>query len=172
LQCKPNQSKTDYRGELEVRIEFKVNATDNIGGSVADLRSKKKGSQSSLSKLKGNVGGSLMNIGSKQTGIKKFTDSMGHKLDKVGGKAKKSLSSLKLNKDKKNLDSVPEGRELGSHTNLSHNLDPGVNSDEEEDIDTLFKVTISLPYLPQLKKDYANHGLMFRKYRGVAAQRV
>lgn len=97
---------------------------------------------------------------------------MGHKLDKVGGKAKKSLSSLKLNKDKKNLDSVPEGRELGSHTNLSHNLDPGVNSDEEEDIDTIFKVTISLPYLPQLKKDYANHGLMFRKYRGVAAQRV
>ena len=49
--------------------------SDNIGGSVADLRSKKKGSQSSLSKLKGNVGGSLMNIGSKQTGIKKFTDS-------------------------------------------------------------------------------------------------
>ena len=38
---------------------------------------------------------------------------MGHKLDKVGGKAKKSLSSLKLSKDKKNLDSVPEGRELG-----------------------------------------------------------
>ena len=49
--------------------------SDNIGGSVADLRSKKKGSQSSLSKLKGNVGGSLMNIGSKQAGIKKFTDS-------------------------------------------------------------------------------------------------
>ena len=72
--------------------------------------------------------------------------SVGHKLDKVGGEAKKSLSSLKLNKDKKNLDSVPEGRELGSHANLSHNLDPGVNSDEEEDIDTLFKVTISLPF--------------------------
>ena len=49
--------------------------SNNIGGSVADLRSKKKGSQSSLSKLKGNVGGSLMNIGSKQAGIKKFTDS-------------------------------------------------------------------------------------------------
>ena len=95
---------------------------------------------------------------------------MGHKLDKVGGKAKKSLSSLKLSKDKKNLDSVPERRELGSSGDL--NLDPGVNSDEEEDIDTLFKVTISLPYLPQLKKDYANHGLMFRKYRGVVAQRV
>ena len=26
LQCKPGQSKTDYRGELEVRIEFKVNS--------------------------------------------------------------------------------------------------------------------------------------------------
>ena len=26
LQCKPGQNKTDYRGELEVRIEFKVNA--------------------------------------------------------------------------------------------------------------------------------------------------
>ena len=63
---------------------------------------------------------------------------MGHKLDKVGGKAKKSLSSLKLNKDKKNLDSVPEGRELGGLGNL--NLDPGVNSDEEEDIDQIFKV--------------------------------
>ena len=63
---------------------------------------------------------------------------MGHKLDKVGGKAKKSLSSLKLNKDKKNLDSVPEGRELGGLDNL--NLDPGVNSDEEEDIDQIFKV--------------------------------
>ena len=50
-------------------------SSETLGGSVADLRSKKKGSLSSLSKLKGNVGGSLMNIGSKQTGIKKFADS-------------------------------------------------------------------------------------------------
>ena len=69
---------------------------------------------------------------------------MGHKLDKVGGKAKKSLSSLKLNKDKKNLDSVPEGQELGGLGNL--NLDPGVNSDEEEDIDQIFKVCSEWPY--------------------------
>ena len=46
--------------------------SDTVGGSVADLRSKKKGS---LSKLTGNVGGSLMNIGSNKHGIKKFTDS-------------------------------------------------------------------------------------------------
>ena len=26
LQCKPGQSKTDYRGELEIKIEFKVNS--------------------------------------------------------------------------------------------------------------------------------------------------
>ena len=56
---------------------------------------------------------------------------MGHKLDKVGGKAKKSLSSLKLNKDKKNLDSVPEGRELGGLGNL--NLD-------SHDIDSRFEI--------------------------------
>ena len=62
---------------------------------------------------------------------------VGHKLDKVGGKAKKSLSSLKLNKDKKNLDSVPEGRELN---NDNPNMDPGVNSDDEDNIDDIFKV--------------------------------
>merc|ERR1711973_344388 len=122
----------------EVRLEFKVNASEAVGGSVADLRSKKKGSLTSLSKLKGNVGGSLMNIGTKNSGgIKKFADSVGHKLDKVGGKAKKSLSSLKLNKDKKGLDSVPEGKEFNHGVN-NLNLDPGVNSDEE-DMDEIFK---------------------------------
>ena len=69
LQCKPGQSKTDYRGELEVRLEFTVKASENVGGSVSDLRNKKKGSLSNV------VGGSLMNIGSKQVGIKRFTDS-------------------------------------------------------------------------------------------------
>ena len=79
---------------------------EEVGGSVSDLRSKKKGSNKSL-----NVGGSLMNIGNKQVGIKKLASSgniekaiakshhlfsVGYKLDKVGGKAKKSLSSLKL----------------------------------------------------------------------------
>jgi len=70
-----------------VKVEFKINARENVGGSVSDLRNKKKGI---------NVGGSLMNIGTKQIGIKKFAGSVGHKLDKAGGKAKKSLISLKL----------------------------------------------------------------------------
>ena len=43
---------------------------ENVGGSVSDLRNKKKGSSSNL-----NVGGSLMNIGTKQIGIKKFAGS-------------------------------------------------------------------------------------------------
>ena len=43
---------------------------ENVGGSVSDLRKKNKGSSSSL-----NVGGSLMNIGTKQIGIKKFAGS-------------------------------------------------------------------------------------------------
>ena len=42
-----------------------------------------------------------------------------------------------MNKDKKNLDSVPEGRELN---NDIPNLDPGVNSDDEDNIDDIFKV--------------------------------
>ena len=50
-----------------------------------------------MSRIPGNlVGGSLANLGSKPRTIKKLADSVGHKLDKVGGKAKKSLSSLKL----------------------------------------------------------------------------
>lgn len=131
LQCKPGQNKSDYRGELEVRVEFKINAREELGGSVSDLRSKKKGSNKSL-----NVGGSLMNIGNKQVGIKKLASSVGHKLDKVGGKAKKSISSLKLNKEKK-LSSVPEGEEIFAPSQT--NLDPGVNSDEEDDIDDIFQ---------------------------------
>ena len=43
---------------------------ENVGGSVSDLRKKKKGSSSNV-----NVGGSLMNIGTKQIGIKKFAGS-------------------------------------------------------------------------------------------------
>ena len=81
---------------------------ENVGGSISDLRSKKKASSNSLAH-----GGSLMHLGNKQIGIKKIASSgnlkwtcscffyllsflVGHKLDKVGGKAKKSLSSLKL----------------------------------------------------------------------------
>ena len=51
LQCKPGQNKTDYRGELEVKIGFTVRASNNMGGSTADLARKNKGSISSLNKV-------------------------------------------------------------------------------------------------------------------------
>ena len=51
LQCKPGQKKTEYRGDLEVKIGFTVRASNNIGGSTADLAKKNKGSMSSLNKV-------------------------------------------------------------------------------------------------------------------------
>ena len=51
LLCKPGQNKTDYRGELEVKIGFTVRASNNMGGSTADLAKKNKGSISSLNKV-------------------------------------------------------------------------------------------------------------------------
>jgi len=135
LECKPGQKKKDYRGELEVRVGFTVIASEKVGGSVSDLSKKKKGSSSSINKVAGNIGGSLMSLGSKPKGLTKLAGSVGHKIDKVGGKARKSLSSLKLNKDKKNLDSLPEEKPWD---NNAENFDPGVNSDDE-DIDDIFK---------------------------------
>ena len=75
MECKPGQKKSDYRGELEVRVGFTVIASDKIGGSVADLTKKKKGSNSSLNKVAGNIGGSLMSLGSKPKSIKKLAGS-------------------------------------------------------------------------------------------------
>ena len=113
LECKLGQKKNDYRGDLEARVGFTVIASDKVGGSVSDLSKKKKGSSSSINKVAGNIGGSLMSLGSKPKSIKKLAGSgtqnmyllqfseliffkVGHKIDKIGGKAKKSLSSLKL----------------------------------------------------------------------------
>ena len=51
LACKPGQNKTEYRGELEVKLGFTVKASESVGGSVADLSKKNKGSISSLNKV-------------------------------------------------------------------------------------------------------------------------
>ena len=52
LLCKPGQNKTDYRGELELKLGFTVKATENsAGGSIADLRKGAKGSLTSLNKV-------------------------------------------------------------------------------------------------------------------------
>ena len=39
---------------------------------------------------------------------------------------------------------VPEGKEI--HSPSPVNLDPGVNSDEEEDIDNIFQVSIYITF--------------------------
>ena len=58
------------------------------------------------------------------------------KVEKVGHKAKKTVSSLKINKDKdKTLGSVPEWGfgDSGLGRSRVKNLDPGVESDEDDD---------------------------------------
>ena len=44
LKCKPGQNKTDYRGDLEVRVAFTVKAVQNQdhGGSSASISNKNK----------------------------------------------------------------------------------------------------------------------------------
>merc|ERR1719495_1545665 len=117
-----------------------VKASESLGGSTADLAKKNKGSMSSLNKVAGNIGGSLMSLGNKEKkNIKKLVKSASHKVEKVGEKAKKSVSSLKLNKDRGGgtLDSVPETAQWNTidrrGVSQLENLDPGVNSDEEGD---------------------------------------
>jgi hypothetical protein len=44
----------------------------------------------------GNIGGSLLSLGSKEKNFKKIAASVSSKVEKVGSKAKKSVSSLKL----------------------------------------------------------------------------
>ena len=107
-------------------------------------------------KVAGNIGGSLLSLGSKEKkNFKKIAASVTRKVEKVGGKAKKSVSSLKLvswrnggkkhqvinslsqNKDRGVLDSLPESQQWSSGAYGGggyHNEDPGVNSDDEDDM--------------------------------------
>lgn len=162
LQCKPGQNKTGYRGELEVsrkifeisflkifwflfhqnfacqvKIGFTVKANDtaSTAGSVSDLTKKARGSISSLNKVAGSLGGSLLSLGGKEKkNLARLASAVSGKVEKVGHKAKKAASSLKINKDKdKNLDTVQEWGFGGGLGGSVRNHDPGVESDEEED---------------------------------------
>lgn len=137
LKCKPGQTKTDYRGELEVKCGFTVKATESTGGSTTNLAVKNKGSLTSLNKVAGSLGGSLISLGGKEKkNIKKLAKSVGQKVEKASEKARKSVSSMKLNKGGQ-LDSLPEQRQwstLDRRTERGPNQDPGVNSDDEDDM--------------------------------------
>lgn len=129
--------------------------TDKLG-STADISSKaKRGSLTSLNKAVGNIGGSLMSLGQKEKkNIKKLAKSVSHKVEKVGNKARKSLSSQhreaadssahgsplpnKFDINSSNFVSTPKNSTANpflkkSLTRNQPNRDPGVNSDEEDD---------------------------------------
>jgi len=134
LLCKPGQNKTGYRGELEVKLGFTVRASQG-GGSSGN-----RGSISSINKVAGNIGGSLLSLGGKEKkNLKKIAEKVSNKVEKVGNKAKKSVSTLKLNKDKTALTSLPENSNWSDNffdkpRNNQPNEDPGVNSDDEDDM--------------------------------------
>jgi Rab11 family-interacting protein 1/2/5 len=130
LLCKPGQKKIEYRGELEVKVGFTVRASESMGGSVTDLSKKNKGSISSLNKVAGNIGGSLLSLGGKEKkNLKSLAASVSKRVEKAGGKARRSVSSLKLQgRDKAGLASLPESSQWAD------NQDPGVCSEEEDDM--------------------------------------
>jgi len=140
LKCKPGKNKTEYRGELEVKLGFTVKASTTVGNSTADLAKKNKGSVASITKAVGNFGGSLASITSKEKkNIKSIAKSV---KEKVKDKTKKNSSSLKLNKEKGGLGVL---REHGHNEDEdAANEDPGVNSDNEEEDEFKFE-TISQP---------------------------
>ena len=110
---------------------FTVRATDtaSMAGSVSELNKKARGSVTSLKQ----VGGSLLSLGGKEKkNLARLASAVSGKVEKVGNKAKKTVSSLKLNKDTKDkaLDTVTE---WGLGAGAGRNQDPGVESDEEEE---------------------------------------
>ena len=122
-------------------------------GSSADVSSKnKRGSLTSLNKAVGNFGGSLMSLGQKEKkNIKKVVKSVSHKVEKVGNKARKTLSSQHREQnpspalpDKFDINSSSAGFQAKSSANpflkkslrnSGPNRDPGVNSDDEDDFE-------------------------------------
>ena len=154
LTCKPGQNKNDYRGDLEVRTSFTVKAMDSDKfGSSADVSSKnKRGSLTSLNKAVGNFGGSLMSLGQKEKkNIKKVVKSVSHKVEKVGNKARKTLSAQHREQNNQSP-ALPDKFDINSTSgfhakssanpflkkslrNSGPNRDPGVNSDDEDDFE-------------------------------------
>jgi hypothetical protein len=162
LKCKPGQTKNDYRGDLEVRTSFTVKSVDQKDpdklGSTADINSKaKRGSLTSLNVAVNTFGGSLMSLGQKEKkNIKKLAKSVTHKVEKVGNKARKSLSSQ--HRAEQNTSPLPNKFDINSSSpagtvglstpksstnpflkrSLTKNLpnrDPGVNSEDEDEFD-------------------------------------
>ena len=75
-------------------------------------------------------------------------------MEKVGHKAKKTVSSLKINKEKdKALPSVSEWGFGGGGLGRVKNLDPGVESEEEEEEDDLLNTVHHDLMIPHPRRD-------------------
>ena len=137
---------------------FTVRATDtaSMAGSVSELNKKARGSMTSLKQ----VGGSLLSLGGKEKkNLARLASAVSGKVEKVGNKAKKTVSSLKLNKDTKDkpLDTVTEWG-LGA----GRNQDPGVESDEEEEYRGLGDTVIRHPRHQDLLHSRYSHTAAWR----------
>lgn len=151
LKCKPGQEKTNYRGDMEVRVSFTVQSGVTAAGSLSEL--KKDGIRASFGQLSqkvgSSIGGSLLSLKGKgdKKGIKSFAKAVGSKVNKVStlpgrGHKKKGLDD--------NFGAIPE-QQSGSSTNLAvsknftmggggggyhhrnSEADPGVISDDEDE---------------------------------------
>ena len=123
---------------MKIGFTVRANDTASMAGSVSELNKKARGSISSLNKVAGNIGGSLLSLGGKEKkNLARLASAVSGKVEKVGHKAKKTVSSLKINKDKdKALDTLPEwGMGDTGLGRLGKNLDPGVDSDEDDFVD-------------------------------------
>lgn len=143
---------------------FTVRATDtaSMAGSVSELNKKARGSMTSLKQ----VGGSLLSLGGKEKkNLARLASAVSGKVEKVGNKAKKTVSSLKLNKDTKDkpLDTVTEwGLGAGLGAGAGRNQDPGVESDEEEEYGGLGDTVIRHPRHQDLLHSRYSHTAAWR----------
>ena len=120
---------------MKIGFTVRANDTASMAGSVSELNKKARGSISSLNKVAGNIGGSLLSLGGKEKkNLARLASAVSGKVEKVGHKAKKTVSSLKINKDKDKLDTLPEWG-MGDTGLGGKNYDPGVESDEDDFVD-------------------------------------
>lgn len=134
LSSKPGQEKKDKeRGELEIRTAFTVKA-----GSLSDL-SKKDKNKSSLSNIAGNVGGSLLSLGTieKRKSLKKFAKSLGTKMHVTGRKKKDKGEHNDSDSYTGSFSSLgtPSLSIKNRHSSFRNegNADPGVISEDEDE---------------------------------------
>ncbi|CAL8104819.1 unnamed protein product [Orchesella dallaii] len=135
LKCKPGQDKSNYRGEIEVRVSFTVQSGVTAAGSLTEL--KKDGIRASFGQLSqkvgSSIGGSLLSLkGKDKKGLKSFAKAVGNKVSTLPGRGHK-----KRHDD--NFGAIPEQQTYTNNTtnsNQKHPMneaDPGVISDDEDE---------------------------------------